>query len=631
MSIIYGLLKEDGVLVTESELRHLAALTERYATGTGSVQVLGRLGMGLQPYSSHLRSEFERGPTSDPHGHALCFDGRLDNYKDLSEELGLHDPEALSDSQIVLAAFAQWSEACFSRLVGDWALALWSEKDQSLYLARDHAGTRTLYFRHERGEAVWATSLDTLHTRDAKFQLSHDFAGCYLAGRFVRDLTPYEGIRSVPPAHYLRIREGVLSRHPHWNSAVKTTIRYQSDTEYEEHFLKLFAQAVERRTGPGAPILAQLSGGMDSTAIVCMSDRIHRRNDPNSEILDTVSFYDDSEASLNERPYFSITEAKRGKVGTHLDMAFSQRTFEPHDGAGGIYLIPGADSFSIEQERRFHDAVWRKGYRSVLSGIGGDEVLGGIPDPLPELADYLVSGNVRRLLRQSIAWSLVDRSPFLATLGRTANYAVCLYLSPKPKDRDVPPWIFPSLRRRSWAIEAPHQTLRSRVGIAPHCLDNSLAWWSVMETLPHLFPQLLVRPEYRYPFLDKDLVNYLFSIPREQILRPGRRRSLMRRALANIVPHEVLKRRRKAYQLRAPLHALQQAHDVLEKLFAESMLADAGLIDVTLLRHSLRSTAEGDPAWWQAMLRTIALELWLRSIVQGSRHHTGNPDLSLTA
>jgi asparagine synthase (glutamine-hydrolysing) len=369
---------------------------------------------------------------------------------------------------------------------------------------------------------------------------------------------------------------------------------------------------------------------MDSTAIVCMSDQIHRRKDANSEILDTVSFYDDTEASLNERPYFSITEAKRGKVGTHLDIAFSQRTFEPYDSTDGIYLIPGADSFSIEQERRFLDAVWRKGYRSVLSGIGGDEVLGGIPDPLPELADYLVSGNVRRLLRQSIAWSLVDRSPLPATLWRTASYAACLYLSPTQKDRDVPPWILPSLRKRSREIEAPHQVIRTRVGIAPHCLDNSLAWWSVLETLPHLFPQLLVRPEYRYPFLDKDLVNYLFSIPREQLLRPGRRRSLMRRALANIVPYEVLERRRKAYQLRAPLRALQQAHDVLGKLFAEPMLADAGLIDVTVLRQSLRRTAEGDPTWWQAMLRTIALELWLRSIAQG-RHQPGNSGLRLTA
>src|SRR5258708_39678603 len=102
MSIIYGLLKEHGVRVTESELRHLAAVTDRYATGTGSVHIQGRLGMGFQPYSSHLRSELEQGPTSAPHGNALCFDGRLDNYKEMSEELGLRDPDALSDSQIVL-------------------------------------------------------------------------------------------------------------------------------------------------------------------------------------------------------------------------------------------------------------------------------------------------------------------------------------------------------------------------------------------------------------------------------------------------------------------------------------------------------------------------------------------------
>ena len=107
MSILYGLLKEYGVTVIESELRHLAAVTDRYATGTGSMHVQGRLGMGLQPYSSHLRSALEQGPTSAPHGHALCFDGRLDNHKELSEDLGLHDPDALSDSQIVLAAFAQ--------------------------------------------------------------------------------------------------------------------------------------------------------------------------------------------------------------------------------------------------------------------------------------------------------------------------------------------------------------------------------------------------------------------------------------------------------------------------------------------------------------------------------------------
>lgn len=630
MSIIYGLLKERGMQVTEPELRHLATATERYATGTCALQIQGRLGLGLQSYASHLRAALGQAPAVTAHGHALCFDGRLDNYKELSAELGLDDPDALSDSQIVLDAFIRWDEACFARFVGDWAMALWSEKDQSLYLARDHAGTRTLYFRDQGGEVVWSTHLDAL-TNDARFQLSRDYAACYLTGRFVRDLTPYEGISSVPPAHYLRIRGGVLSRHKHWSSTVSTSIRYGTDAEYEAHFLTLFEQSVSRRTGPGAPVLAQLSGGMDSTAIVCMSDRMRRKDEPHSEILDTVSFYDDSEASLNERPYFSITEARRGKIGTHLNMAFSQRTFAPHDGTEGLYLLPGADSFSIEQERRFGDALWQKGYRSVLSGIGGDEVLGGIPDPLAELAGYLVSGNIRRLLRQSFAWSLVDRNPLLGMLWRTANYVGRLYINPTTRDKSLPPWIPEFLLRRSREIEAMNSSLRSRIGIAPHRIDNSLSWWSVMETLPHLFPQILVRPEYRYPFLDKDLVNYLFSIPREQILRPGRRRSLMRRALLGIVPHEILERRRKAYQLRAPLYALQQAHDRLETLFAEPMLADAGLIDVKTLQLCLRRTTGGDPLWWQAMLRTIALELWLKSMVHGSTNRAGVSGLKLTA
>jgi asparagine synthase (glutamine-hydrolysing) len=93
-----------------------------------------------------------------------------------------------------------------------------------------------------------------------------------------------------------------------------------------------------------------------------------------------------------------------------------------------------------------------------------------------------------------------------------------------------------------------------------------------METMPHLFPSPLRRPEYRYPFLDKDLTEYLFSIPREQVLQPGRRRVLMRRALVGIVPQEILERRRKAYQLHAPLKALSLASQDLVDLFQDSHL-----------------------------------------------------------
>ena len=634
MSIIFGLLKERNETVSESELLYAATVTERYATGVGHLYAKGRIGMGLQPYFSHQRSEFEIRPLADSHGRMVSFDGRLDNYKELIRELALSNAEEL-DSRIVLAAFDRWGEECFSHLVGDWALALWSEKDQSLYLARDHAGTRTLYFRRKRGTVLWSSQLDTFEALDSELCLAVEYLARYLASVPMRDVTPYKGVCSVLPGHYATVRNGTISRRSHWNPIVRTTTCYKCDADYEAHFLSLFQQSVERRTGPGAPILAQLSGGMDSTSIVCMSDHLRRSTEPDAEILDTVSHYDDSDASLNERSYFTITEAKRGKIGTHLNTAFSQRTFEPHDATNGTYLLPGADSFSFHQERTFHEKIWRRGYRSILSGIGGDEVLGGIPFPFPELASHLVSGNAFRLLKQSIAWSLVDRSPLIESLYKTARYTVELYAGFRSNHNLVPPWLSVRLRELNGDRNAQLPPFLSRLGIAPYRLDNTLSWWSIMETLPHLFPQILSRPEYRYPFLDKDLVNFLFSIPREQVLKPGRRRSLMRRALVAIVPHEILERRRKAFQLRAPLDALRQAHPQLEKLFADSSLARAGLIDPQKLGIWLERTAKGDPEWRQALTRTIALELWMRT---GHGRNSGqSPDasgglhLSLTA
>jgi asparagine synthase (glutamine-hydrolysing) len=151
-------------------------------------------------------------------------------------------------------------------------------------------------------------------------------------------------------------------------------------------------------------------------------------------------------------------------------------------------------------------------------------------------------------------------------------------------------------------------------------MDNAQSWWSVMETMPHLFPSLLRRPEYRYPFLDKDLVEYLFSIPREEVLQPGRRRALMRRALIGIVPQEILERRRKAYQLHAPLKALSHASQKLTGLFQDSRLAAMGLIDPNLLQTATERLANGSADGWQAIVRAIAVELWLRTNEQ-PRHN----------
>jgi asparagine synthase (glutamine-hydrolysing) len=201
----------------------------------------------------------------------------------------------------------------------------------------------------------------------------------------------------------------------------------------------------------------------------------------------------------------------------------------------------------------------------------------------------------------------------LATLYETVRYTIRLYVQRTPNSTKLPPWLSPQLRSYIHDFDVIGGLTGRRWGVAPHRLDNASTWWSIMETLPHSVPQALFRPEYRYPMLDKDLVNYLFSIPREQILRPGRRRSLMRRALRDIIPAEILERRRKAYQLRAPLDAIGKAYTRLHRVLHTSAVAEKGLVDGGALLDELKRTATGSAEWYQPLLRTIAYELWLQA------------------
>lgn len=613
MSILFGLCEAEGRTIEESRLIHLASATARYSPDGAFVRASGRLGMGFQPYHTHLRSNLDAQPTASAKGDMLTFDGRLDNHAELRELLDLQNDEP-SDVRIVLAAFERWGEDCFSRLVGDWALALWSYRDRTLYLARDHAGTRTLFYEQAGGTFRWATYLETFFVISTERSLDEAYIAAYLGSAPKRDLTPYKSIRAVPPAHYLIVRDRGIIVKPHWEWMAKGNIRYKSDTEYEEHFLALLRQSVERRTGPGAPILAQLSGGMDSTSIVCMCDHIRRSNDPKAELLDTVSYFDDSEPSWNEKPYFSLVEAKRSKTGIHIDTSLQDQAFGPHNLEHGSSLLPGVDRSSLDGERIFERLTGGKGYRVILSGIGGDELLGGVPTPLPELSDHLARLHFGQLLRRATEWCLSNRSPLANTLLATTRFTMDLYLRSQTRLEEMPPWVEPRFRKVLFDHAQRDQTKRGRWRQTPNSISNGQTWWTILETLPHCTPASLTRLEYRYPYLDRDLVDFLFRVPREQLVRPGRRRSLMRRALREIVPTEILERRQKAFMMRGPLARLQHAHQDIRAIFAESRLAGYGWIDLDEFRNALDATVSGAEArWWPALTKTIALELWLRS------------------
>jgi asparagine synthase (glutamine-hydrolysing) len=615
MSIIIGVRRPLGPEVGEQELLQLAARTSRYAPDGTSVYAHGRTGMVFQSYHTTERSHLEIQPASDAQGNVLAFDGRLDNHEYLSAQLG-SGGVLVSDSSLVLASFQHWGEQCFRRFVGDWAIALWSVKDHTLYLARDHAGARTLYFQNVNGVLRWSTYLESFFAAGERVPLNEGYAARYLCGEPIRHLTPYQGIQAVAPAHYLAIRDGMIANKAHWEPPMGKEIRYGSDAEYEEHFFGLFKESVDRRTDAGTNILAQLSGGMDSTSIVCMSDYMRRSQGAEpGDLLDTISYFDDSEPNWNERPYFTVTEVKRGKTGIHVDAGFlGAHTFAPPGTSEKQYLLPPVHGSELEHEKRIEIETANRDYRAVLSGIGGDELLGGVSTPMPELASHLIAGDLLRFLRRSIEWCRYQRTPLIKMLYGAAKFTLQQHSPVGNLDTQIPRWISQQFSENYGLTEIAARGEVRGTRIRAATVNNSKIWGAIMETLPHCHPGLLKRYEYRYPYLDRNLVEFLFCVPREQLVSPGRRRALMRRALRDIVPSEILERRRKAYLTRGPLIALQNAGEQIDTYFVDSVLAKNGFIDIRGFQRSMASIASGTKtAEWPFVMRTILFDQWLKA------------------
>ena len=608
MSIIFGTRAPAGQQVNDRHVRDLAKATERYAVDGTILAVRANVGMGFQPYYTHARSQLETQILIGEQGSMLSFDGRLDNHAELQAMLDI-DRENVADSRIVLAAFERWGESCFGRLTGDWALALWSSPESALYLARDHAGTRTLYYECRDDLVLWATYLETFFADTPQRSVDESYIACYLAGYPTQNLTPYEGIIAVPPAHWMRIQGSNIVCRPHWSAMDKEEVLYRSEAQYEEHFFALFKQAVARRTGAGAPILSHLSGGMDSTSIVCMSDYIRAgAGAAAEELLDTVSFYDDSEPSWDERPYFEAVERRRGKRGIHLPLPLISEDLEP---APVRYLWPGADKATYKNERQLIDESGPKGYRVILAGFGGDEFLGGVPNALPELADRLWRGDLTGYVSNAVRWCLVDRSPLLHMTGRVVRFLAEQYLPSRISLGSLPPWSTTRLRRH---VRRASKSLEDGAVLSrPSSVAMGRMLPALLETLPHRYAGHFVRYEWRYPYLDRDLVDFLLGVPRNLLIRPGRRRFLMRRALRNIVPGEVLERRRKGARGRSIPLVLRGQEQKVNSSFNSLPRPLADLVDrVRLQSEAAVIMRLGDLTKMHFLIRVFHLQIWMK-------------------
>jgi asparagine synthase (glutamine-hydrolysing) len=425
MSVQFGIWNFDGQPPDPGHIDKVSAALAPYGPDSNESYSTRGVRILYRAFHTTKESHSEVQPHICPSGAVLTWDGHLDNRTELLSDLRDSLDHDSTDVVIVAGAYERWGAHCFAKLVGDWALSIWSAIHRSLILAKDPIGTRHLFYSFANNQVSWSTILDPLVRFAGKtFVLNEE----YLAGWFSMfpavNLTPCVGIHSVPPSSSVLLRPGKHAVSRYWDFDPSKAIRYRSDAEYEEHFRSVFAKAVQRKLRSDRPVLAELSGGRDSSSIVCMADTIIARDAADTPRLDTISYYDDAEPNWNERPYFTKVEKKRGRAGWHVNVGAQapDRVAAPqplHESSSGRFVsTPGYDGHTSPQVDM---CLASQRNRVVLSGVGGDEIMGGVPTPAPELENLLARAQFGALAHQLKVWALEKRKPWFHLFWEAAR------------------------------------------------------------------------------------------------------------------------------------------------------------------------------------------------------------------
>ena len=623
MSAIGGFINFNGTPVDAQLLSQLGDNLQSYGPDGGFEVLQDSVGMVHRAFHTNLESRLERQPLVNEDGCILAWDGRLDNREELITLLQDELRADCSDSAIIMAAYHKWGLAFPQRIIGDFAFSLWDPKSRTLLLARDPVGARLLFYYLDANGIVWASRLEPLlEFPNVKLQINDEYVAGYLSLHPGEGLTPYKNIQAVPPAHLAIIRDGKAVSWRFWGLDPNKEIRYRTDQEYEEHFFHLFSEAVRVRLRADGPVWADLSGGLDSSSIVCVADEVMKGSTVQAKSLETVSAVFDESSKSDERKFISIVEQKRGQHGHHFYESqcplLSVSAFE------GLRPIPNPLEMWGEYHKAVRTTMRQQGARVLLSGIGGDELLTSSPDPSPELADLLVQGKLRDLHQRAQAWSLALKKPYLDVLlsssvipalprrlqrlhkkrrQRTKRFSL---LQPRfVKDFDLydralgPKDIFGCRLPSSRGQASAYLSVRNVV-----CSGHLLAWGPAAIT---------------YPFTHRPLVEFLQAIPPTQWIRPGQGRSLLRRALQSYLPAEIAKRKGKGSPAEAVHRAVSREWPRVRELLRNARVCDRGYVNPNTLKALIEQPDFERSPEGLFVLRISYLELWLRDLEKRSQ------------
>lgn len=541
-------------------------------------------------------------------GACIVFNGELYNNSELRGELARAGHEFVSDhsdTETVLRAYEQWGTSCVTHLVGMFALAIVDPRTSSLYLARDRLGIKPLYYHAAPGRFAFASELKALF-QDPRIARAANEAVLY---RFllhrVHDAgeeTFFAGVNRLLPGHFMMVTpDGRTTTTKYWSPEVNLEFSSSlGDAEYAEQFADLFERVIRRHMIADVPVGVTLSGGLDSSGV-------------SSVMASLMTSGADTHTAGSLHTFSALYP------GQSIDESSYVHSIEDHVGSVPHYAYPSVDEFwdeiaewvwyqeepTISSAPYAYYSVYRiaKGeVKVILSGNGGDELLAGY---LPYFRTYLSSATDQHHYLAAAREAISGRDLY-------KSYARELVSTHRPGAQS-------SFAMADMLTAAPGELAKFDYHPSRN-LNTRLADDVLRYSTPNLLRyedknSMAFSIESRVPFLDHELVEFIFKLPIDQKIKRGWNRYVYRQAMKGKMP-EVNRTRRSKIGFTNPETTWTRGRaKQIREVFSSPELASRGIFDPKQLTAEFDAWLTGKPGDGLAFWRVLITELWLRRYV----------------
>lgn len=573
--------------------------------------------------------------------YVLILNGEIYNYRELREQLTSHTFRTQTDTEVLLAAWAEWGEDCLPRLNGMFAFALWDERERTLFLVRDRVGIKPLYYATEGrqdacapGSFVFASEIKSILASGlVKAELDRERLHQFLTFLWVPDPnTLFRGIRTVPPGHVVTLRDNELTVREWWDISFDSIEEGKSDGWWQEQVLETLDRVVKLEMVADVPLGSFLSGGIDSSSIVAMM-----KHHSDGRRIGTYTIGIEAEDLRYDIIPDDVQWARR--VNQELDTDYHEIMLQPDVAELLPKLVYHMDEPAIDMAIPSYlvSRAARETLTVMLSGMGGDEVFAGYPrqlamkiagafDPVPQLlrrplmrtlANVLPGGLPGKLTAPLRNAKKFARSAALDFEDRYLGYET--YFTDEAKTR----LYADEMRRATQGLDAysAHRRYFARVKNAAPL--NQLLYVDLKTFLPCLNlmttdkTSMAANLEVRVPFLNQEMLELTARMPTRLKLRGLKRKYILKRAAEKLLPREVVWRKKAGFGapirswLRGPLQPM------VNDLLSAETIKRRGLFRPEEVKRVIDANLSGREDYNLQVFQLLTLELWQRAFIDG--------------